>query len=1246
MRLAPPTGPYPVGLSTFSHAVPSKTYGRSKVQSGEHALVMEEILYNVHYPCRMEPGRSTGFVPWLVRPLADTLVGFAKFTGIQAWVLWPLAYLYAQFLKLPFFPDAPLLDPVEALAAPGEPKDKHPKWPLVIFSHGLAGGRAMYSHFCAELASEGYIVLAVEHRDGTGPSVRIRSNGTFRTLHYLRVGDIVWGENIPDHPLPLRSEQLVFRSAEVHETFRTFSHLIRGISKDLVCETGGPAYDFSQWVDKVDINRLILAGHSFGASTTFTIIRNPPPSSYAPLPISHALLLDPWLDPVPSTPVKPSHKPQLAIINSEVATLMKDHFRRLRDTVVDWNEDEKNTPATLMTIVRARHGDFSDLSVLFPIRVRRGIKLAKVIRTLSLAFLRDTLYEELDKVPRRDSQVIEGKRSRRLTGKFAEMAPKFDPAAAGVAPLIATFKSLGLSESKAVEAARSPKNAAALKALIDQADLTTRNLDDKRASLIASLSISAAKLQDEAKLYAAGAIVDGRLKSAEQVSAAIKYLESHPPPVNDTQFGDACGVGIELTPGEVYAVFQSLLSVQPVEGWSALPNVINAAKAATKLRWASPLDVKNAADRVFTEKFGPRDTSKTKAKETKKASPAPAKSGDQPEVAEPAPERSVFEEGFLARLHKPGENPQIKPELRDRHLTTTGGKVFTRFPPEPNGFLHIGHSKAIFVDFGYAAHLNGHCYLRYDDTNPEAEEARYFESILETIRWLGFEPYRITYSSDYFSELYDLAVELIKRDKAYICHCTGEEINAHRGGETHAERTACAHRSRPISESLIEFQAMKDGQYHPGEAILRMKQDLADGNPQMWDLIAYRVLDAPHHRTGTKWRIYPTYDFTHCLVDSFENISHSLCTTEFITARQSYEWLCDALEVYKPRQSEFGRLNLQGTVTSKRKIQKLVKDKYVLDWDDPRLYTLVALRRRGVPPEAILAFVGSLGVSTATTNIQVPRFEQVVRQYLENSAPRLLMVLKPLKVVLENVPEDYVVMHLANRSVPFSRTLYIDADDFRIQDSKDYFRLAPGKTVGLFQGPHSITCISYKTDPSTGEVIELSCRLEDGSSGPVPPKPKAFIQWVAEHAPSGSPVRVDETRIFHPLFKSDNPAALDNFLSDVNADSPPNHFWCLRGALRDARSRTERALKEEENGEIPASREDVKDDTPRPSAEQLIGNECVRFQGLRVAYFSLDKDTKLGCLGDAKASPGPSPGDKIILNRIVTLKEDASKKTA
>lgn len=403
---------------------------------------------------------------------------------------------------------------------------------------------------------------------------------------------------------------------------------------------------------------------------------------------------------------------------------------------------------------------------------------------------------------------------------------------------------------------------------------------------------------------------------------------------------------------------------------------------------------------------------------------------------------------------------------------------------------------------------------------------------------------------------------------------------------------------------------------------------------------------------------------------------HSLCTTEFIQSRQSYDWLCDALEVYKPRQSEYGRLNLQGTVMSKRKIQKLVRDKHVLDWDDPRLYTLVALRRRGVPPAAIIAFVSTLGVSTATTNILIPRLDQTIRSFLENTAPRLAMVLKPLKVVLENVSEDYVVLldkplhpkipALGTTKVPFSRTIYIDADDFRITDSKDYFRLAPGKTVGLFQGPHPITCLSYTTDPSTGEVVELRCRLEDDvSEGARPVKPKAFIQWVADHAPSGSPVRVDEVRIFHQLFKSDNPAGLDDYIQDIDQDS----LQVVKGAMlevgfyalakrlleearREGKARTEKALKEGDESSSAApthtpTHTGDDDDTPKATVEQLVGNECVRFQGLRVAYFTLDKDAILGSLAEPDDRvAGARTGDKLILNRIVSLKEDSSKKVA
>lgn len=453
---------------------------------------------------------------------------------------------------------------------------------------------------------------------------------------------------------------------------------------------------------------------------------------------------------------------------------------------------------------------------------------------------------------------------------------------------------------------------------------------------------------------------------------------------------------------------------------------------------------------------------------------------------------------------------------------------------------------------------------------------------------------------------------------------------------------------------------MKAGRYQPGKVTLRMKQNLEDGNPQMWDLIAYRVLEASHHRTGKDWCIYPTYDFTHCLVDSFENISHSLCTTEFILSRVSYEWLCDALEVYKPRQSEYGRLALQGTVMSKRKILKLVKEGYIEDWDDPRMFTLIALRRRGVPPGAILSFVSSLGVTTAKSTIQISRFDQAVRQYLETSTPRLMMVLNPLKVTIENLPEDYLlqvekplhpkVPEMGSNKIPFTRTLYIDSSDFRTEDSKDYFRLAPGKTVGLLQVPFPITCTSFKTNDS-GAPVEVIATYGDAKT----PKPKTYIQWVAEHAASHSPVIVDETRIFHQLFTSDDPAAEDNYLDHLNPDSLEIvkdamievGFWdvakhSIEQARKQAQDRTKQAHKDSEKAlaetNTPA---DTGAGAPEATADQLLGKELVRFQGMRTAYFALDRlSGDLGLFGDRLS------GGKIVLNRIVSLKEDSKKDDA
>ncbi|KAH7931205.1 glutaminyl-tRNA synthetase [Leucogyrophana mollusca] len=843
------------------------------------------------------------------------------------------------------------------------------------------------------------------------------------------------------------------------------------------------------------------------------------------------------------------------------------------------------------------------------------------------------------------------------------MAPSKPPASDRSAD-IPVFKSIGLTQAKAAEAAKNPKSADILRDLIASHDLANVGLEEKQAGLVVALASQLAKadgIGEPERAFAVKAILSGKLKSVDQVAAATKYLDDHSVPIEETEFDQECGVGFSITPEELHNSVSKYIQTSGATGWANLGSVISGAKNTPALRWANPLDVKDAVEKVFTTTFGAKELTKSKGKESKKDAPpkvAPSKTQD-PDPQSSVNSKTVFEEGFLGALHKPGENPQIHPELREKHLAATNGLVFTRFPPEPNGFLHIGHSKAIFVNFGYAAHNGGKCYLRYDDTNPEKEEARYFESILEVVRWLGFEPWKITYSSDYFDQLYELAVELIKRDKAYVCHCSQDQIKADRGEKTSAPK-ACIHRSRPIEESLEEFEKMKNGHYRPKEANLRMKQDLTDGNPQMWDLTAYRVLDATHHRTLDKWRIYPTYDFTHCLVDSFENISHSLCTTEFVASRQSYEWLCDALEVYKPRQREFGRLSIEGTINSKRKLLQLVEEKYVTGWDDPRLYTLIALRRRGVPPGAILSFVSTLGVTTAAANIQVARFEQSVRQYLEGSAPRLLMVLRPLKVTIENLPEDYVLMvekplhpkapQLGSSTIPFTRTIYIDEDDFRLEDSKDYFRLAPGKTVGLFQAPHPITCTSYQTDPTSGKVTEVICRLEDSGTAK---KPKAFIQWVAEHAPSGSPVHIDETRFFYPLFKSENPlAAVPDFKADINPDSlevikgamVEVGFWplakqSLSSALEEGKARTEQALA----NPVEAARS-LNPDTPRVTHKHIAGKECIRFQGLRVAYFALDQDARVGALDENEdVVPTRRQGDFLVLNRIVSLKEDSGK---
>ncbi|KAJ3493534.1 hypothetical protein NLG97_g4671 [Lecanicillium saksenae] len=566
---------------------------------------------------------------------------------------------------------------------------------------------------------------------------------------------------------------------------------------------------------------------------------------------------------------------------------------------------------------------------------------------------------------------------------------------------------------------------------------------------------------------------------------------------------------------------------------------------------------------------------KAAAGPSEKKAPAP-----KPEEAPIDPE-AMFKQGFLDDVYK--ERP-VK-------------NVITRFPPEPNGYLHIGHAKAIAVNFGFAKYHGGVTYLRFDDTNPEKEEEKYFDAIQEVVKWLGFEPYKITYSSDNFQKLYDLAEKLINIGKAYVCYCEDTEIKLQRGGEKGANpRYRCKHADQTTEDNLAKFRDMRDGKYKPREAFLRMKQDITDGNPQMWDLAAYRIkTDTPHHRTGWDWKIYPTYDFTHCLCDSFEDITHSLCTTEFILSRVSYEWLNKSLEVYEPMQREYGRLNLTGTVLSKRKILKLVEEKIVRDWDDPRLYTLIAIRRRGVPPW------GHSGIH---------RFEQSIRKYLEKTVPRLMMILDPVPVVIDDAEEIELDVpfspkdpKMGSHKVKFTPTVYIDRSDFREEDSKDYFRLAPGKSVGLLHAPYPIKATSFTKDEATGKVTEIRAVFDKELK-----KAKTYIQWVGT---AGS--RKVEARIHNALFKSEKPEdAEGGFLKDLNPESEVIYHDAL----------------------IESGFDEVKRRAPWPEAagESELGKggpESIRFQALRVAYFAVDSD---------------STDDKIVLNRIVSLKEDAGKK--
>ncbi len=532
-----------------------------------------------------------------------------------------------------------------------------------------------------------------------------------------------------------------------------------------------------------------------------------------------------------------------------------------------------------------------------------------------------------------------------------------------------------------------------------------------------------------------------------------------------------------------------------------------------------------------------------------------------------------------------------------------GSRVHTRFPPEPNGYLHIGHAKSICLNFGIARDFGGKCNLRFDDTNPAKEDVEYVDSIMEDVRWLGFEWDGLYYASDYFEQLYQWAELLVRKGLAYVDDCSADEISSMRGAPTEAGKPS-PYRERTVEENLDLFRRMRAGEFPDGSRVLRAKIDMSSPNLNLRDPVLYRIRRASHHRTGDAWLIYPMYDYAHGQSDAIEGITHSICTLEFENHRPLYDWFLDALDLpHKPRQIEFARLNVTYTMMSKRKLLELVQEKFVSGWDDPRMPTISGLRRRGYTPESIRLFAEKIGVSKVNSTVDIAFLEYCLREDLNRRAPRAMAVLDPVKVVIENYPEEKVEWFDAEnnpedpaagtRKIPFSRVVYIEREDFQEIPPKGYFRLSPGKEIRL-KHAYYVTCTGVKKDPATGEISEIRCTYDPESRGGSTPdgrKVKGTSHWVsAAHAADA------EVRLYGNLFTLQDPS-----------DVPEGKDW--REFIN------------------PESLKTLKNCKVEPGLADAKPGD--KFQFLRQGYFCAD-------IGDHK------PGS-CVFNRTVTLKDTWAK---
>ncbi|GAB1867875.1 glutamine--tRNA ligase [Camponotus japonicus] len=769
------------------------------------------------------------------------------------------------------------------------------------------------------------------------------------------------------------------------------------------------------------------------------------------------------------------------------------------------------------------------------------------------------------------------------------------------------FQTIGLSEQKAKETLKNGNVTKNLKLAIDEAAKHGPVPQDIGVLLYHLASKIKNQIVDKIP-FITNYIVEKKLDTVQRIDAALSYLLAN---VNNTlniaEFEEFCGIGVIVSPEQIEEEVEKIIKAHEKEiiekryRFNSGPLM---QQVRNILKWADGKAVKNEFDIQLLYLVGPKTdadlipVSKMKQSKDKqtKAKKSEIVKEEQKEVSNGEKiEAQTISELMKTKIHfhKPGENYKtegyiVTPNthrLLQEHLKATGGKVRTRFPPEPNGILHIGHAKAININFGYAAAHDGMCYLRYDDTNPEKEEEKFFTGIREMVEWLGYKPAVITHSSDYFQQLYKWAVELIEKGLAYVCHQSSEEMKGFNPPPS-------PWRNRPIAESLQLFNDMKDGLLEEGEATLRMKVTLEEGKQ---DPVAYRIKYSPHHRTGDQWCIYPTYDYTHCLCDSIENITHSLCTKEFQSRRSSYYWLCNALDIYCPVQWEYGRLNVNYTVISKRKIAKLIEEGIVSDWDDPRLFTLSALRRRGFPPEAINNFCAQMGVTGAQATVDPAVLEAAVRDVLNLTAPRFMVVLEPIKLTIRNFPHKKPLKltvpdfpnepERGHHEITFNEIVYIETSDFKEIEEKGFRRLTPKQPVGLKHVGIVVTFENIEKDAS-GNIINITVRQDPVSENN---KPKAFIHWVS------SPV-LASVRLYERLFKHKNPEDTNEvpngFLSDINPISKKEVVAYMDESL----SKTAKVYD--------------------------------KFQFERIGFFSVDPDTK---------------PRKLVFNRTVTLKEDAGK---